>query len=374
MAISLVRDAAQIILRASGEAPITIGTTGEVNTATNLGDTGEGIYAGKSGVTLQLKKLVAGSNITLTSSADSIEIAASGGGGSGIVSYATEAALLADTTQTAGTIAYAEDTLRHWSLAQAPDAWAPLNLNRYSSEADIFASGAPAGTIAYSLSEQTLWVRFPFEGWTRLPRALSNDDPTEISVNNFTSAGESEIAAREDHVHNVPAVETSAGAADAGKLAVLDANGQWDPSLVGPERIYVATTNLGAAQIVGTSAGTLGHASGVEVVAAVLGKRISVVECAVHYTFDTAAYTAGGTVSLRYSAAPAAIISTTQAAATSFGSAASRSFGFAPAGYQGAVTTHVGSAVSLTSGAAYTQPGTAAGTAVVTTYYRLLDA
>ena len=51
----------------------------ESTTVTNLGNTGEGVFAQKVGAQLQLKKLVQGSNITLTSSTTGITINATGG-------------------------------------------------------------------------------------------------------------------------------------------------------------------------------------------------------------------------------------------------------------------------------------------------------
>lgn len=54
--------------------------SGEANTSSNAG-AGEGLALPKNGVDLPFKSLVAGSNITLTPAADSITIAATGGGG-----------------------------------------------------------------------------------------------------------------------------------------------------------------------------------------------------------------------------------------------------------------------------------------------------
>ena len=65
---------------ASQKAVKTYADTKEANTASNVG-LGSGLYKQKTGVDLEFKTLVAGSNITLTPGTDSIEIAASGGGG-----------------------------------------------------------------------------------------------------------------------------------------------------------------------------------------------------------------------------------------------------------------------------------------------------
>ena len=56
------------------------GSGGEINTASNVG-TGDGVWKDKDSLDLRFKSLKAGANVTLTPSADEIEIASSGSGG-----------------------------------------------------------------------------------------------------------------------------------------------------------------------------------------------------------------------------------------------------------------------------------------------------
>lgn len=77
-----------ITLTDSGTNQVTIdaagGGGGEANTASNVG-AGDGLFKQKTGVDLEFKSLVAGTNITLTAAADTVTIDAAGGsGGSGI--------------------------------------------------------------------------------------------------------------------------------------------------------------------------------------------------------------------------------------------------------------------------------------------------
>jgi hypothetical protein len=78
----LVRDPANGKFRIRDAGTIS-GGGGETNTASNLGG-GEGVFGSKSGVDLRFKSLVAGTNVTLGSDANTITINALGGGGTGI--------------------------------------------------------------------------------------------------------------------------------------------------------------------------------------------------------------------------------------------------------------------------------------------------
>lgn len=71
--VSLASDSNTITINASGAA-------GETNTASNLGSSGEGLFAQKSGVDLEFKELIAGTNISLSSSPTGVTINATGGG------------------------------------------------------------------------------------------------------------------------------------------------------------------------------------------------------------------------------------------------------------------------------------------------------
>ena len=148
--------------------------------------------------------------------------------------------------------------------------------------------------------------------------------------------------------------------------ATLSANGSLN--LQRPHRVYVETTALTATNIVGTSAGDLGHADGVELVAATGGQIICPVAAVINYTFDTAAYTGGGDITAGYEGGAAA--TGVIAAASSLGAGASNvTIVKALSG-----VALVNTALVLRAASGFTQPGTAAGTATVSTYYHELTA
>lgn len=134
-------------------------------------------------------------------------------------------------------------------------------------------------------------------------------------------------------------------------------------------RVRVSVVNLTAAQIVGAGAGQLGNGAGVTLVATPgAGRVIMPITTIVNFTFAVAAYTGGGnvTTSIAGSTVGAAVI-----AANSFGSVANIVDIFVMnASIIGSTLT---AALVMKAAAAFTQPGTAAGTARVTTYYRILD-
>jgi hypothetical protein len=111
--------------------------------------------------------------------------------------------------------------------------------------------------------------------------------------------------------------------------------------------------------IVGTAAGSLGHASGVALVAAVTGKIIVPLSLRLDVTFAVAAASIGTDA-----------MTTAVTKENSFQLAAS-GVAFAPMSGSAANALH-GVALALKAASAFTQPGTAAGTAVVTVSYILV--
>lgn len=141
-----------------------------------------------------------------------------------------------------------------------------------------------------------------------------------------------------------------------------------------PNRLRSTTVALNATNIVGNSAGDLGHAAGVELVAAVVGKRIVFDHAIVRYTFVTAAYATGTSMSVRYWDGVADV--TVSENHTGIAGATS-STGIITANDTAIGGTspsrYINESLILAAATAFTNPGTAAGTATVTTYYRLVD-
>lgn len=125
-----------------------------------------------------------------------------------------------------------------------------------------------------------------------------------------------------------------------------------------------------AADIVATTAGKLGHASGQPLVAAAgAGTVIELVSAFLIYDYDTAAYTAGGNLTINWGSGGAALTGLVSAA-NSLGAAGDKIVLFVPLATAGiAMLTNVG--LNLVSSAAFTQPGTAAGVVRVKVSYRI---
>jgi len=170
------------------------------------------------------------------------------------------------------------------------------------------------------------------------------------------------------------AAELGAGVCAAALSGDLAVNAAGVVTLANPQRVLSSSKTINKdgtgvdGAIVGSSAGQLGEANGVTLVAAVANKVIAPLAILVNYARDTAAYTGGGNVTAGYAdgAAATGLVS----AAALFGAAASSIQALAP--LSGAAL--VNKALVLRAASAFTQPGTAAGIAVVTTYYRLIDA
>ncbi len=141
----------------------------------------------------------------------------------------------------------------------------------------------------------------------------------------------------------------------------------------GAIQIYTATKTLsndgtGAnGAIIGTTSGSLGHSSGVELVAAVSGKTIVPLAIQVAVTFAVAAYTGGGnvTASIGTTALTTAITKENSFQLGASGTAFAAGAAVAANGLSGA-------ALALKAASAFTDPGAAAGTATVTVQYILV--
>lgn len=77
---SLVAGSNVSLSSTADEITISATDTGEVNTASNVGASGTGVFYIKSGTDLQFKKLIAGTNLTITDNGTTITIDAAGGG------------------------------------------------------------------------------------------------------------------------------------------------------------------------------------------------------------------------------------------------------------------------------------------------------
>lgn len=118
----------------------------EQTTASNIGETGEGIFAGKLNYDLQFKKLVPGSNITLTGTDETVTVDAVGGLQQLIVSSDSGSVILADgstlninggdgvETTLVGNTLTINNTASELALDTSPELSANLDANNFNLE------------------------------------------------------------------------------------------------------------------------------------------------------------------------------------------------------------------------------------------------
>lgn len=131
--------------------------------------------------------------------------------------------------------------------------------------------------------------------------------------------------------------------------------------------LYMTSVAITATEIVGSAVGDIGSTNGVALVTAVAGKVILIDGVSINYTFATAAYTGGSAISARYQGGEDATGTTTEV--ESIGAAANNIQLLRPLAGAALVNTNV----VLICTTPFTQPGTAAGTAVIRTFYRLVQ-
>ena len=138
---------------------------------------------------------------------------------------------------------------------------------------------------------------------------------------------------------------------------------------IGGVEVMTALTTLTATEIVGTSAGDLGHASGATLVAAPgAGYALIFLNAIAIYDYATAAYTGGGDdTSIRLGGGGAAITGIVTSA-NLLGAAGDKIVRFDPL-TSAALPVTANVAISMVSTTAWTQPGTAAGVLRVYTTY-----
>lgn len=127
---------------------------------------------------------------------------------------------------------------------------------------------------------------------------------------------------------------------------------------------------LTPANIIDTAALGFGHAAGFPLVAAPgAGFGVELVNALMIYTRDTATYGAGGNITINVSGGGAALTGLVSAA-NSLGNAASKNAIFRPLA-AAAEVLGANTGLNLVSSAAFTNPGTAAGTVKVRVTYKI---
>lgn len=153
--------------------------------------------------------------------------------------------------------------------------------------------------------------------------------------------------------------------------SMFPAAGSITPAQLQPSLLQQVSGTISSANLTGTSAGQFGHAAGVTLVAAVGAHKIcELVSLMLAYDFATAAYTAGGNITVNNIAGGAALTGLVSAA-NSVGASADKVVTFNPLDTAGDPAVENGG-LSLVSSAAFTNPGTAAGVINWIATYRVL--
>lgn len=161
---------------------------------------------------------------------------------------------------------------------------------------------------------------------------------------------------------------TNAGGANGIDFALNVNAGVSSPGVV--ELVEYSLIN--AANIIGTAAGQFGHAQGFPLVADPRADQaVELISALMQTDRRTAAYGAGGNVTVNISGGGAALTGVVSAA-NSLGAAADAVHLFVPLS-TAAIALTAGKGLSLVAAAAFTNPGTAAGIVRVRTRYRLHD-
>lgn len=155
-----------------------------------------------------------------------------------------------------------------------------------------------------------------------------------------------------------------------GKNKIFFSDGAaWQAVVGGATGVLYAEATISSAAITATTAGNLGHAAGVEVVAAPgAGKAIEFMSALVIYDFGVAAYGDGGNVGVKYTGSD--LVSGVVSAANSLAAAGDKMallLAAVPTNNQALVNT----GLSLTAATAFTQPGTATGVARIKIAHRI---
>ena len=142
-------------------------------------------------------------------------------------------------------------------------------------------------------------------------------------------------------------------------------------AMLSTDSLQKVTGTISSANITGTGAGQFGHANGV-VLQAAPGANVALqpIALGMYYTFATAAYTGGGNISLNWGAGGAALTGVVSAA-NSVGAASNKALMFFPLSTAG-VAIVSNASLNLVAAAAFTQPGTAAGTIAWELWYRTM--